>query len=62
MNGDASGFAHDTGGLRERNVPVRARTEDEARKAVLHLNALEERTRKGEHSRKTYGRTLDGIG
>lgn len=62
MNGDASGFAQDTDGLRERNVPVRARTEEEARKAVLDLNALEERTQKGEHGRKTYGRTPDGIG
>jgi hypothetical protein len=62
MNGDALGFAHDTGGLRERNVSVRARTEDEARTTVLNLNALEERTRKGGHSRKTYGRTPDGIG
>jgi hypothetical protein len=62
MNGDASGFTQDTDGLRERNVPVRARTEDEARKVVLDLNALEERTHEDEHSRKTYGRTPDGIG
>jgi hypothetical protein len=62
MNGNASSFAQNAVGLRERNVPVRAQTENDARKAVLELNALEERTQKDEHSRKTYGRTPDGIG
>jgi hypothetical protein len=62
MNGDASGFAQNADGLRERNVPVHIPTDEDARKAVLELNALEERTQKDEHNRKTYGRTPDGIG
>jgi hypothetical protein len=62
MNGEASGTALNTEGLRERNVPVRVQTEDDARRAVLELNALEELTKKDEHGRKTYGRTPDGIG
>ena len=62
MNGRASGLALNADSLRERNVPVRARTEDDARKAVLELNAHEERTQKDEQNRKTYGRTPEGIG
>ena len=62
MNGRASGLALNADNLRERNVPVRARTEDDARKAVLELNAHEERTQKDEQNRKTYGRTPEGIG
>jgi hypothetical protein len=62
MNGRASGLALNADSLRERNVPVRARTEDDARKAVLELNAYEERTQKDEQNRKTYGRTPEGIG
>jgi hypothetical protein len=62
MNGSASGLALNADSLRERNVPVRARTEDDARKAVLELNAHEERTQKDEQNRKTYGRTPEGIG
>ena len=62
MNGEASGVALNAARLRERNVPVRAATEEDARKAVLELNAQEERTQKDEQNRKTYGRTPDGIG
>jgi hypothetical protein len=62
MNGDASRVALNAAGLRERNVPIRAQTEDDARRAVLELNALEEKTQKDEHIRKTYGRTPDGTG
>jgi phosphatidylethanolamine N-methyltransferase len=62
MSGRASGLALNADNLRERNVPVRARTDDDARKAVLELNAHEERTQKDEQNRKTYGRTPEGIG
>lgn len=62
MNGRASGLALNADSLRERSVPVRARTEDDARKAVLELNAHEERTQKDGQNRKTYGRTPEGIG
>jgi phosphatidylethanolamine N-methyltransferase len=62
MNGRASGLALNADSLRERNAPVRARTEDDARKTVLELNAHEERTQKDEQNRKTYGRTPEGIG
>ena len=61
MNGRASGVALNADSLRERNVPVRACTEDDARKAVLELNAHEERTQEDEQNRKTYGRTPEGI-
>jgi hypothetical protein len=49
-------------GLRERNVSLRANDEDEARMAVLHLNALEEKAEKSDKDKKTFGRTPDGIG
>jgi hypothetical protein len=62
MNGNASGVALNADSLRELNVLVRARTKDDARKAVLELNAHEERTQKDEQNRKTYGRTPEGIG
>lgn len=61
MNGDAQP-ALDAENLRKRNVPIRARSEDEARNAVLELNAQEERTTKDEKDRKTFGRTPDGTG
>ena len=60
MNGKASGVALNADSIRERNAPVR--TEDDARRAVLELNAHEERTQKDEQNRKTYGRTPEGIG
>ena len=62
MNGNASGVALNAYSPRERNVPVHARTENDARKAVLELNAYEERTQKDEQNRRTYGRTPEGIG
>jgi hypothetical protein len=62
MNGNASGVAINADSPRERNVPVRAHTENDARKAVLELNAYEERTQKDEQNRRTYGRTPEGIG
>ena len=61
MNGDAVGHTVNSEGLRERNKPVQAKSQDEARKAVLGLNALEEAADKKETDRKTYGRTPDGI-
>lgn len=61
MTGEASDIVLDGEGLRERNVPVRAQNESEARKAVLELNAQEELTQEDEEKRKTYGRTPDGV-
>ena len=61
MNGDVQPGL-DAENLRKRNVPIQARTEDEARNAVLDLNAQEERTAKDEKDRKTFGRTPDGTG
>jgi hypothetical protein len=61
MNGDAQPGL-DAENLRKRNVPIQARTEVEARNAVLELNAHEERTTKEEQDRKTFGRTPDGTG
>lgn len=49
-------------GLRQRNVPVHARSNEEARQAVLQLNALEEKADKKESDKKTFGRTPDGTG
>lgn len=48
--------------LRERNVPQQAKNDQEARQAVLQLNAEEEKGEKIERDKKTYGRTPDGIG
>lgn len=45
-----------------RNAPIHANTEEDARQAVLQLNALEEKSAKDEKDRKTYGRTPDGTG
>jgi hypothetical protein len=62
MNGltgnDASGVER----LRERNVSLHTNGDVAARRAVLHLNALEENADKKEKDRKTFGRTPDGIG
>jgi hypothetical protein len=62
MNGLTGKAALDAEGLRERNVSLQANGDEEARKAVLHLNALEEEAEKEEQDRKTFGRTPDGIG
>ncbi|KIW82340.1 hypothetical protein Z517_05367 [Fonsecaea pedrosoi CBS 271.37] len=50
-----------TENLRRRNAPIRANTQEDARKAVLELNALEEKEAKDEKDRKTFGRTPDGT-
>lgn len=62
MSGLTGKAALDANGLRERNVSLQANGDDEARKAVLHLNSLEERAEKKERDRKTFGRTPEGIG
>lgn len=62
MNGLTGKAALDTQGLRERNVSLQTNGDDEARKAVLHLNALEENAEKQQKDKKTFGRTPDGIG
>lgn len=49
-------------GLRKRNVSIQAASEAEARRAVLELNAMEEKTAKKEQDKKTFGRTPDGTG
>jgi hypothetical protein len=49
-------------GLRQRNAPIRATNQEEARQAVLNLNAAEEKSDKQEEDRKTFGRTPDGTG
>lgn len=49
-------------GLRKRNAPIHANTQQEARQAVLDLNAAEEKSNKQEQDRKTFGRTPDGTG
>ena len=43
-------------------MSLQAIDDEEARRAVLHLNALEEKDDKTERDRKTFGRTPDGIG
>lgn len=48
-------------GLRQRNVPVQATSTEEARQAVLQLNALEEKTKRNETDKKIFGRTPDGT-
>lgn len=50
-----------TEGLRQRNAPIQASSQTEAREAVLHLNALEENSAKDEKDRKTFGRTPSGT-
>lgn len=52
----------DAQGLRQRNVPIRAGSVEDARKAVLQLNALEDKTDKVDSEKKTFGRTPDGTG
>ena len=49
-------------GLRQRNAPLKAATEDEARETVLELNEAEEQSSKDEENKKTFGRTPDGTG
>jgi hypothetical protein len=62
MSGLTGKAALDAQGLRDRNVSLQANDDEEARKAVLHLNALEEKAEKNEKDKKTFGRTPDGIG
>lgn len=49
-------------GLRQRNVSMTGMSQQDARQAVLQLNALEEKIAKPEDERKTFGRTPDGTG
>ena len=42
--------------------PQQARTVDEARKAVVELNAAEDSADKDESEKRTFGRTADGTG
>ena len=49
----------DVEGLRERNVPLRASSEEDAKKVVQELNRQSEENTK---EKKTYGRTPDGTG
>lgn len=60
MDGDADNLGTAAQGLRQRNVPLQAASEDEARKTVLKLNALEEEATKDEKARRTFGRTPTG--
>lgn len=62
MSGLTDKAVLDTQGLRERNVSIQTNGDEEARKAVLHLNALEEKAEKQDKDKKTFGRTPDGIG
>lgn len=62
MSGITGKAAEDADGLRERNVSIQAKDDDEARRTVLHLNDLEENAEKTEKDKKTFGRTPDGIG
>ena len=50
-------------GLRQRNTPLQATSQEEARQTVLELNALEEdKDGADEKDKKTFGRTPDGTG
>lgn len=50
-------------GLRKRNLSFSAISPEEARRAVLELNALEEKEDvKDEKDKRTFGRTPDGTG
>jgi hypothetical protein len=62
MNGLSGKTVLETEGLRDRNGSIQANGVTEARKAVLHLNALEEKAEKEDKDKKTFGRTPDGIG
>jgi hypothetical protein len=48
--------------LRKRNTPLRTHSREDARRAVLELNALEEKEVKDDKDRKTFGRTPGGTG
>ena len=52
----------ETEGLRQRNIPVQAPSSEEARQAVLDLNALEDKNEEKGADKKTFGRTPDGTG
>ena len=68
MNGHADSNAGVTSSeLRQRlpqqpEKPQQAKTADEARNAVLELNAAEEKADKDESEKRTYGRTAGGTG
>ena len=48
--------------LRERNTPQHAPTAELAKKTVQDLNAEEYHSGKDERTRRTFGRTPDGVG
>ncbi|RMZ85582.1 hypothetical protein DV737_g620, partial [Chaetothyriales sp. CBS 132003] len=48
-------------GLRQRNKPIQALTEEDARQTVLELNALEEDKSAKDGEKKTFGRTPNGT-
>ncbi|ETI21213.1 hypothetical protein G647_07558 [Cladophialophora carrionii CBS 160.54] len=50
-----------TESLRKRNTPLRVNSKEDARRAVLELNALEEKEVKDDKDRKTFGRTPGGT-
>ncbi|KAK5085729.1 phosphatidylethanolamine N-methyltransferase [Lithohypha guttulata] len=50
-----------TEGLRQRNVPLQAASEEEARQAVLQLNSQEENTKDADNEKRTFGRTPGGT-
>lgn len=52
----------ETEGLRQRNVPMQAQSDEEARQVVLQLNAQEEKTSKLDAEKRTFGRSPDGKG
>jgi hypothetical protein len=52
----------ETEGLRARNGSIQTNGGTDAQRAVLHLNALEEKAEKEDKDKKTFGRTPDGIG
>lgn len=62
MSGLTGKAAVEADQLRECNIPIQANNGEEARRAVLHLNALEENAEKTEKDKKTFGRTPEGIG
>ena len=62
MNDMATTESIETEGLHQRNVPVQAKSTEDARQTVLQLNALEEKTGKDDADKKTFGRTPDGTG
>ena len=51
----------DGAGLRERNIPQRANSIEQAQEVTVELNAKEFHSEKHENDKKTFGRTPDGT-